>query len=135
MDAVERAMRWFFAGRNAWVLWPVGIIAVTLAVVATGLLNSLAVGALLMVMPLAWLVGLLGIGTRDNVNRSRAAGHRLLRECGMPALWATFYTLPVWLISNWMTGLLWWLLVVYIQIVRRSRIVREGLSGPAQVKR
>jgi hypothetical protein len=134
MDAIERATRWFFAGRNAWVLWPVGIFAATLVMVATGLLSSLAVGTFLMVVPLAWLVGLLGIGTRDHVNRSRAAGRRLFQECGMPALWATLYTVPVWLISNWMTGLLWWLLVVYIEMVRRSRMVQERSSGVAQVR-
>ena len=134
MDAIERATRWFFAGRNAWVLWPVGIFAATLVLVATGLLSSLAVGAFLMVVPLAWLVGLLGIGTRDHVSRSRAAGHRLLRECGMPALWATLYTLPVWLINNWMTGLLWWLLVVYIEMVRRSRLVQRRSPGVARVQ-
>jgi hypothetical protein len=135
MDAIDRAMRWFFAERNAWVLWPVGMIAVILVVVATGLLNRLAVGALLMVMPLAWLVGLLGIGTRDNVNKiargwaSPFAGMRDARAMGR------LLHLPVWPISNWMTGLLWWLLVVYIEIVRRSRVVSEGLSGPAEVKR
>jgi hypothetical protein len=79
-------------------------------------------------------VGLLGIGTRDHVNRARAAGHQILRESGIPALWATLYTLPVWLISNWMVSLLWWLLVVYIEIGRRSRIVRERSTGVAQVK-
>ena len=41
MDAIERATRWFFAGRNAWVLWPVGIIAVVLAIAATGVLSGL----------------------------------------------------------------------------------------------
>ena len=127
MDAIERATRWFFTGRNAWVLWPVGIIAVVLAIAATGVLSGLVLGTFLIVVPLAWLVGLLGIGTRDHANRARAAGHRLLRESGIPALWATLYTLPVWLISNWMIGSLWWLLVVYIEIGRRSRIVRQAL--------
>jgi hypothetical protein len=134
MDAIERATRWFFAGRNAWVLWPVGLIALVLVVAATGVLSGLVLGTLLIVVPLAWLVGLLGIGTRDHVNRARAAGHQILRESGIPALWATLYTLPVWLISNWMVSLLWWLLVVYIEIGRRSRIVRERSTGVAQVK-
>ncbi len=130
MDAIERATRWFFAGRNAWVLWPVGLMAVVLVVAATGVLSGLLLGTLLIVVPLAWLVGLLGIGTRDHVNRARAAGHQILRESGIPALWATLYTLPVWLISNWMVSLLWWLLVVYIEIGRRSRVVRQrGMSG------
>ena len=130
MDAIERATRWFFAGRNAWVLWPVGIIAVVLAIAATGLLSGMLLGMFLIVVPLAWLVGLLGVGTRDHVNRARAAGHQLLREAGIPALWATLYTVPVWLITEWMVGLLWWLLVVYVEIGRRSRMVRErGMSG------
>ena len=130
MDAIERATRWFFAGRNAWVLWPVGIIAVVLAIAATGLLSGMLLGMFLIVVPLAWLVGLLGVGTRDHVNRVRAAGHQLLREAGIPALWATLYTVPVWLITEWMVGLLWWLLVVYVEIGRRSRMVRErGMSG------
>ncbi len=130
MDAIERVTRWFFAGRNAWVLWPVGLMAVVLVVAATGVLSGLVLGTLLIVVPLAWLVGLLGIGTRDHVNRARAAGHQILRESGIPALWATLYTLPVWLISNWMVSLLWWLLVVYIEIGRRSRVVRQrGMSG------
>ena len=133
MDAIERATRWFFTGRNAWVLWPVGIIAVVLAVAATGVLSGLLLGTLLIVVPLAWLVGLLGIGTRDHVNRARAAGHRVWQESGIPALWATLYTLPVWLISNWMVALLWWLLVVYVEIGRRSRSVRQALRR--QVKR
>jgi hypothetical protein len=127
MDAIERATRWFFAGRNAWVLWPVGIIAVVLAIAATGVLSGLLLGTFLIVVPLAWLVGLLGVGTRDHVNRVRAAGHQLLREAGIPALWASLYTVPVWLITDWMVGLLWWLLVVYVEIGRRSRIVRQGL--------
>ena len=133
MDAIERATRWFFAGRNAWVLWPVGIIAVVLVVAATGVFSGLLLGTFLIIVPLAWLVGLLGIGTRDHVNRVRAAGHQILRESGIPALWATLYTLPIWLISNWMVSLLWWLLVVYIEIGRRSRIVRErGMSRVQQ---
>jgi hypothetical protein len=133
MDAIERATRWFFAGRNAWVLWPVGIIAVVLAIAATGVLSGLLLGTFLIIVPLAWLVGLLGVGTRDHVNRARAAGQQLLREAGIPALWATLYTLPIWLISNWMVSLLWWLLVVYIEIGRRSRIVRErGMSRVQQ---
>jgi hypothetical protein len=127
MDAIERATRWFFAGRNAWVLWPVGIIAVVLAVAATGVLSGLLLGTFLIVVPLAWLAGLLGVGTRDHVNRVRAAGHQLLREAGIPALWASLYTVPVWLVTDWMVGLLWWLLVVYIEIGRRSRIVRQAL--------
>jgi hypothetical protein len=122
MDAIERATRWFFAGRNAWVLWPVGLIAVVLVVAATGLLSGVVLGTVLIIVPLAWLVGLLSIGTRDHVNRARAAGRQLLRESGIPALWATLYTLPVWLITNWMISLLWWLLVVYIEIGRRSRV-------------
>ncbi len=92
MDAIERATRWFFAGRNAWVLWPVGIIAVVLAIAATGVLSGLLLGTFLIVVPLAWLVGLLGVGTRDHVNRVRAAGHQLVREAGIPALWASLYT-------------------------------------------
>jgi hypothetical protein len=127
MDAIERATRWFFAGRNAWVLWPVGIIAVVLAIAATGMLSGLLLGTFLIVVPLAWLVGLLGVGTRDYVNRARAAGHQLLREAGIPALWASLYSLPVWLTTEWMVGLLWWLLVVYIEIGRRSRIARQAL--------
>ncbi len=134
MDAIERAMRWFFTGRKAWVLWPVGIIGVVLAMAATGVLSSLLAGTFLIVVPLAWVVGLLGIGTRDHVNKLRATGHQLLRESGIPALWATLYTLPVWLISNWMASLLWWLLVVYIEIERRSRMLRERPTGIAQVK-
>ena len=125
MDAIERAARWFFTGRKAWVLWPVGIIAMTLAMAATGVLSDLAAGAFLLVVPLAWLVGLLGIVARDHANRSLAGGGALLRESWAPALWAAFYTLPVWLLSNWMAGLLWWLLVVYIETERRSRLVRE----------
>ena len=133
MDAIERATRWFFAGRNAWVLWPVGIIAVVLVVAATGVFSGLLLGTFLIIVPLAWLVGLLGIGTRDHVNRVRAAGHQILRESSIPALWATLYTLPIWQISNWMVSLLWWLLVVYIEIGRRSRIVRErGMSRVQQ---
>ena len=127
MDAIERATRWFFAGRNAWVLWPVGIIAVVLAIAATGVLSGLLLGTFLIVVPLAWLVGLLGVGTRDYVNRARAAGHQLLREAGIPALWASLYSLPVWAITDWMVALLWWLLVVYIEIGRRSRIARQAL--------
>jgi ribose/xylose/arabinose/galactoside ABC-type transport system permease subunit len=125
MDAIERATRWFFAGRNAWVLWPVGIIAVVLAIAATGVLNGLLLGTFLIVVPLAWLVGLLGVGTRDYVHRTRAAGHQLLREAGIPALWASVYTLPVWVIIDWMVALLWWLLVIYIEIGRRARHVRQ----------
>jgi hypothetical protein len=113
MDTIERATRWFFAGRNAWVLWPVGIIAVVLAIAGTGVLNGLVLGTFLIVVPLAWLVGLLGVGTRDHVRRVRAAGNQLLREAGIPALWASLYTLPVWAITDWMVALLWWLLVVY----------------------
>ena len=94
MDTIERATRWFFAGRNAWVLWPVGIIAVVLAIAGTGVLNGLVLGTFLIVVPLAWLVGLLGVGTRDHVRRVRAAGNQLLREAGIPALWASLYTLP-----------------------------------------
>jgi len=125
MDAIERATRWFFTGRNAWVLWPVGIIAVVLVIAATGLLHGLVLGTFLIVVPLAWLVGLLGIGTRNHVNRMRAAGHQILQESGIPALWASLYTLPIWLLSNWMVSLLWWLLVVYVEIGRRARSVRE----------
>ena len=134
MDAIERAMRWFFTGRKGWVLWPVGIMAVVLALAATGVLSSLVAGTFLIVVPLAWLAGLLGIGTRDHVNKLRAAGHQLLREAGIPALWATLYTLPVWLIGNWLASLLWWLLVVYVEMERRSRILRERPTGIAQVK-
>jgi hypothetical protein len=127
MDAIERATRWFFAGRNAWVLWPVGIIAVVLAIAATGVLSGLLLGTFLIVVPLAWLVGLLGVGTRDYVDRARAAGHQLLQEAGIPAVWASLYSLPVWAITDWMVALLWWLLVVYIEIGRRSRIARQAL--------
>ncbi|HTS51860.1 MAG TPA: hypothetical protein VMH26_01185 [Burkholderiales bacterium] len=134
MDAIERAMRWFFTGRKAWVLWPVGIIGVVLAMTATGAMSRLLAGAFLIVVPLAWLVGLLGIGTRDHMNKLRATGHQLLRESGIPALWASLYTLPVWLISNGTVSLLWWLLVAYIEIERRSRSVRERSTGTSQVK-
>ena len=127
MDAIERATRWFFAGRNAWVLWPLGIIGVVLAVAGTGLLNGLVLGTFLIVVPLAWLVGLLGVGTRDHVRRMRAAGSQLLREAGIPALWASLYTLPVWVITGWMVALLWWLLVVYVEIGRRARLIRQPL--------
>jgi hypothetical protein len=109
------------------VLWPVGIIAVVLAIAATGVLSGLLLGTFLIVVPLAWLVGLLGVGTRDYVNRARAAGHQLLREAGIPALWASLYSLPVWAITDWTVALLWWLLVVYIEIGRRSRIARQAL--------
>ena len=103
------------------------IIAVVLAIAATGVLSGLLLGTFLIVVPLAWLVGLLGVGTRDYVNRARAAGHQLLREAGIPALWASLYSLPVWAITDWMVALLWWLLVVYIEIGRRSRIARQAL--------
>lgn len=125
MDTIERATRWFFAGRNAWVLWPVGMIAVVLAIAATGVVSGLLLGIFLIVVPLAWLVGLLSIGARDQVQRARAAGHKLLRESGIPAVWATVYTLPVLMVTNWMIALLWWLLVVYIEIGRRSRGLRK----------
>ena len=133
MDAIERATRWFFTGRKAWVLWPVGIIAMTLAMAATGVLSDLTAGAFLLVVPLAWLVGLLGIVARDHANRSLAGGRALLRESWTPALWAAVYALPVWLLSNWTAGLLWWLLVVYIETERRSRIARQrGMSHVRQ---
>jgi hypothetical protein len=134
MDAIERATRWFFAGRNAWVLWPIGIIAVVLVIAATGVLSGLVLGTFLIIVPLAWLLGLLGIGTRNHVNRMRAAGHQIVRESGIPALWASLYTLPIWLISNWMISLLWWLLVVYVEIGRRARMVRERSTAVAQTK-
>jgi hypothetical protein len=131
MDAIERATRWFFAGRNAWVLWPVGTIAVVLALAATGMLSSLLAGTFLIVIPLAWLAGLVGLGTRDHVQRVRANGRQLLRESGIPALWAALYTLPVWLLSNWMVGLAWWTLVVYCETERRARNARPDVSGAA----
>ena len=134
MDAIERAMRWFFAGRKAWVLWPVGIIGLVLAIAAVGAMSGASAGTFLIVVPLAWFVGLLCIGTRDHVRRLRTAGHELLREAGVPALWATLYALPVWLISNGMVSLLWWLLVVYIEIQRRSRLVRERSTQSAQIE-
>ena len=131
MDAIERATRWFFAGRNAWVLWPVGIIAVVLAIAATGVLSGLLLGTFLIVVPLAWLVGLLGVGTRDYVHTARAAGRQLLREAGIPAVWASVYTLPVWVITDWRVALLWWFLVVYIEIGRRARHLRRRQDGKA----
>ena len=71
MDAIERATRWFFAGRKAWVLWPVGIMAVTLAGTAVGAIGQLAAGVFLIVVPVAWVAGLLGIAVRDYLSRPR----------------------------------------------------------------
>jgi hypothetical protein len=129
MDAFERGMRWFCTGRNAWVLWPVAIIAVVLAMAAAGMLNNLIAGTLLIVLPLAWLVGLLSVGTRERLNRSRAAGFQLMQELGVAAVWASLYTLPVWLLSNGIISLLWWSLVVYVETERRARTPRPETPG------
>lgn len=125
MDAIERATRWFFAGRKAWVLWPVGIMAVTLAGTAVGAIGQLAAGVFLIVVPVAWVAGLLGIAARDYLTRPRTRERPVLVESWGPALWGGLYALPVLLISNWTVALLWWLVVVYIEKERRSRIGRE----------
>jgi len=125
MDAIERATRWLFAGRKAWVLWPVGIMAVTLAGTAVGAIGQLAAGVFLIVVPVAWVAGLLGIAARDYLARPRTRERPVLVESWSPALWAGLYALPVLLISNWTVALLWWLVVVYIEKERRSRIDHE----------
>jgi len=125
MDAIERATRWFFAGRKAWVLWPVGIMAVTLSGTAVGAIGQLAAGVFLIVVPVAWVAGLLGIAARDYLTRPRNPEHPVSGESWGPALWAGLYALPVLLISNWTVALAWWLVVVYIEKERRSRIDRE----------
>jgi len=130
MHAIERAMRWFFAGRKAWVLWPVGIMAVTLAGTAVGAIGQLAAGVFLIVVPVAWVAGLLGIAVRDYLSRPRT---RDLRESSGPALWAGLYALPVLLISTWTVAVLWWLVVVYIEKERRARIVRERSASHARL--
>ena len=129
MDAIERATRWFFAGRKAWVLWPVAIMAATLAGTAVGAIGQLAAGVFLIVVPVAWVAGLLGIAVRDYLNRSRT---RDLRESSGPALWAGLYAMPVLLISNWTVAVLWWLVVVYIEKERRARVVRERSASHAR---
>lgn len=132
MDAIERATRWFFAGRKAWVLWPVGIMAVTLAGTVVGAIGQLAAGVFLIVVPVAWVAGLLGIAMRDYLSRPRTRERQALRESSGPALWAGLYALPVLLISNWTAALLWWLVVVYIEKERRARVVRERSASHAR---
>ena len=129
MDAIERVTRWFFAGRKAWVLWPVAIMAATLAGTAVGVIGQLAAGVFLIVVPVAWVAGLLGIAVRDYLSRPRT---RDLRESSGPALWAGLYALPVLLISTWTVAVLWWLVVVYIEKERRARIVRERSASHAR---
>ena len=129
MDAIERAARWFFAGRKAWVLWPVAIMAATLAGTAVGVIGQLAAGVFLIVVPVAWVAGLLGIAVRDYLSRPRT---RDLRESSGPALWAGVYALPVLLISNWTVAVLWWLVVVYIEKERRARVIRERSASHAR---
>jgi len=128
MDAFERGMRWFFTGRKAWVLWPIGIIAMILAMVAAGVLSDLTAGAFLLVVPVAWIVGLLGVVARDHANHTFTGRRPLVPESWIPALWAAVYALPVWLLTSWTAALLWWLLVLYIETERRSRSVRQHPS-------
>jgi len=126
MDAIERATRWFFAGRRAWVLWPVAVIAMTLTGIAVGVIGQLTAGVFLIVVPIGWLAGLLGIASRDYLRRPRTWARPVFDEPWAPALWAGLYALPVLLISNnWTIALLWWLVVVYIERERRARVVRE----------
>ena len=129
MDAIERATRWFFAGRKAWVLWPLGIMAVTLAGSAVGAIGQLAAGVFLIVVPVAWVAGLLGIAARDHLSRPRTRDSLLLSELWSPVLWAGLYVLPVLLISNWTVALLWWLVVAYIEKERRARAAQARVSS------
>ena len=132
MDAIERAARWFFAGRKAWVLWPVGIMAVTLAGSAVGVIGQLAAGVFLIVVPVAWVTGLLGIAARDYVSRPRRLERPVSGESWSPALWAGLYALPVLLISNWTVALLWWIVVAYVEKERRAHIVRGRSTSHAR---
>ena len=124
MDTIERATRWFFAGRHAWVLWPVAIMAVTLAATAIGMIGQLAAGVFLIAVPVAWVAGLVGITARDHLSWPRIRECPVFNESWSPVLWAGLYALPVLLISNWTIALLWWLVVVYIEKERRSRLSR-----------
>jgi hypothetical protein len=129
MDAIERATRWFFAGRKAWVLWPVGIMAVTLAGTAVGAIGQLAAGVFLIVVPVAWVAGLLGIAARDHLSRPCTRERLLLSELWSPVLWAGLYVLPILLISNWTVALLWWLVVAYVEKERRFRAAQQSASN------
>jgi len=100
-----------------------------LAGTAVGAIGQLAAGVFLIVVPVAWVAGLLGIAVRDYLSRPRT---RDLRESSGPALWAGLYALPVLLISTWTVAVLWWLVVVYIEKERRARIVRERSASHAR---
>jgi len=126
MDAIGRAMRWFVVGRRAWVLWPIAIIVLVLTMAVSGVLSNLMAGTLLIAVPIAWLVGLLGVAARDQMDRTHAAGSKLFRELCVPGLWATLYALPVWLLGNWVAGSLWWCLVAYIESERRWRATQKS---------
>jgi hypothetical protein len=108
-------------------------ISLTLAGTAVGVIGQLAAGVFLIVVPVAWVAGLLGIAARDYLSRSRTHERPVSGEPWVPALWAGLYALPVLLISNWTAALLWWIVVAYIEKERRARVVRERSTSHARL--
>src|SRR5262249_40510663 len=95
-----------------------------------GMIDQLAAGVFLIVVPVAWVAGLLGVAARDYLSRPRE--RRVLDASWGPALWAGLYTLPVLLIGNWTVALLWWIVVAYIEKERRATIVRDRSPSHAR---
>jgi hypothetical protein len=99
--------------------------ALVLLIPVMGIVMPIVLGLGVVMLFFSWLAGMIGMGSTDHVSESRGIVRQIVRESGVPAVWAAAYTLPLWLVLGVMSGgqvFFWWLLVLAVEDERPRHI-------------